>query len=1347
MHSSGEVIDGRYRIVRLLGKGGLSHVYEAVDLTFNRRCALKEFTIREGGDEERLEVREHFTREMEMLSRLSHPGLPQIYDSLTFDGKDLLALELIEGKTLEELARDRSEPFPEEQVSRWSVTILDILDYLHSQNPPVIYRDLKPQNIMITPEGELRFIDFGIARLFNPVKEQDTVFMGTPGFASPEQFRRSQSDPRSDIYSLGALMHYLLTLKDPGLRPFDFEPVSLCNPAVSKLIEKATQKALEIKPDNRFQNAAEMRKVLLGEISFEELSTRGFIIINPKEVQLIGLKPGKERAAEITVRSSRENQKICARLTSEHPGLVVEPSSFDSEYATVTVRPERRKFRRGRKVTSSITLSTESSKIAIPVTVQYEPTLLGRIPRAYFSLLGFLLPAALFAIFYDKISNTISDSPVNSLFIIIFYIIIVGGIAFLPTFRKKELKPLALAGNIALVLLPFVFVYLYCYILPKQAVRNCDSMAKTSAKSMRSICNRILLWGPDRNVLDYLAFYGDHSSIPFIIWAYCIGSRMPESYMHEESDYCKPVLIWITNRKADGSSDEMWKWYFRNRNKTDMELWTDGFRLQGYQVSLKGDTESVDRLLTMMGQKRGIPRGWLIYNGCRMLEHYNSDLVNPRINRAFESGTDEEKSGAKSYCRYLANRLYQESMRGDITAFRTMLRRSEGISGIDDYISGRLTDIRSFWHLENTQALKISLLHLTSDKDIGDLLIHRGQNVNSKDWIGQTPLYYAVRNNNEEMVKFLLDNGAIIDAIDNDGNTPLASTYSLKMIKLLVEGGADINVKSAYGDTALFKVIQNCDSNYHKGFFCSLKDRLTSNKEEKKNLELVRMLLSKGSDVNERCTKGMTSVFIAQSPEILRCLLKHGADVNVRDNDGRTPLHNVTSAVSATLLIERGVDVNARDRAGCTPLHDAQSCEIAQLLISRGADVNARDNKGMTPLFLLSEAVHSMGWVEKLKIARLFIDNGADVNIRDRYGRTPLSCVLFREYCYPQEIEKTITLFKDHGAHEDVFAFFDAIEKKDIREMGRLLKENPNLINCRDLGEQLPLVTAVYVKDYGAAKFLIEHGANPDIKKDERDPLSIAVEQHNTPMAKMLIAYMKDQNNSAEYGKYLFSSLQYVIKKDMAMLLLSHGADIKARNSQKETPLHLASVYGDQEILKAIVSRGAEIDARDAYGETPLHKASGSGIVDTARFLINCGADINIRDKSGETPYIKAIENNRTEMAEFLLSKGADQTVRGKRDLPLLHDAASKGHLQVVEMLLSKGVSVDSRDSIGWTPLHHAAYEGRADVVKLLLDRGADLNAGNESGETPLLCALEKNHQDIAEILKAAGAKDGTPAR
>ena len=181
-----------------------------------------------------------------------------------------------------------------------------------------------------------------------------------------------------------------------------------------------------------------MKKVLLGEISFDELSTKGFIIINPKEVQFLNMKPGHEKAAEITVRSSRENQKIRARITSEHPGLLVEPSAIDEESAAISVRPEFRKFKRGEKTTASIILSTESSKITIPVTVQYEPTLLGRIPRAWYFLLGFIIPIVVLSFYIEKIHDLAKSYPIDFFFFILFYVIIIGCIAFLPHHKEKR---------------------------------------------------------------------------------------------------------------------------------------------------------------------------------------------------------------------------------------------------------------------------------------------------------------------------------------------------------------------------------------------------------------------------------------------------------------------------------------------------------------------------------------------------------------------------------------------------------------------------------------------------------------------------------------------------------------------------------------------------------------------------------------------------------------------------------------------------------------------------------------------------------------------------------------------
>jgi serine/threonine-protein kinase len=257
----GDIIGNRYKVTRLIGMGGASHVYEAEDMVLPRRWALKEFVPVNLNEEEIQRVRALFEHEVEILSGLRHTRLPCVGEAIHHNGLDYMAMEYIEGNTLHELIQQRQEPFGEEQVMAWSLEILEILEYLHHQAPPVIYRDLKPQNIIIDKKMGIRFIDFGIARIFNPAKQQDTIFMGTPGFAAPEQVRQRQSDTRSDIYSLGATMHYLLTLDDPGWTPFDFRPPSLANPHVTKLMENVVMKCLEIRAENRFQSATDITRV------------------------------------------------------------------------------------------------------------------------------------------------------------------------------------------------------------------------------------------------------------------------------------------------------------------------------------------------------------------------------------------------------------------------------------------------------------------------------------------------------------------------------------------------------------------------------------------------------------------------------------------------------------------------------------------------------------------------------------------------------------------------------------------------------------------------------------------------------------------------------------------------------------------------------------------------------------------------------------------------------------------------------------------------------------------------------------------------------------------------------
>src|SRR5579859_5316552 len=224
----------RYQLDTLIGQGGMGAVYKAADLSFsNRSVAIKEMS-RVGLTPARLQdAEEAFQREADLLAGLVHRNLPRIYDSFTEDERSYLVMDFIEGQTLEDyLQRSPGKPFPLEQVLDWGQELCDVLSYLHDQKPPIIFRDLKPSNVMIDTRGHIFLIDFGIARIFKPGKSHDTVALGSPGYAAPEQYGKAQSTPRSDLYSLGALIHCLLTGDDPSERPFFFRPASQVNPAV-----------------------------------------------------------------------------------------------------------------------------------------------------------------------------------------------------------------------------------------------------------------------------------------------------------------------------------------------------------------------------------------------------------------------------------------------------------------------------------------------------------------------------------------------------------------------------------------------------------------------------------------------------------------------------------------------------------------------------------------------------------------------------------------------------------------------------------------------------------------------------------------------------------------------------------------------------------------------------------------------------------------------------------------------------------------------------------------------------------------------------------------------------------
>src|SRR5215213_5549358 len=283
------VLQGRYRIVRQLGQGGMGAVYEAIDQRLDTTVALKETLFAE----ERL--RKQFEREARLLARLHHPALPRVSDHFSEADGQFLVMQFIPGDDLSEMMNRKRGPFPGNQVLTWADQLLDSLDYLHTQDPQIVHRDIKPQNLKLTSRGQIILLDFGLAKgqagEISRVTTSASIFGYTPNYAPLEQIQGLGTDSRSDLYSLGATLYHLMTgVKPPDAltraaavvngQPDPLLKASEANAAVSPDVDDVLAKAMAQNREQRYTTAVDMRRAL-------EEAEQASTVVNRGEAQTV----------------------------------------------------------------------------------------------------------------------------------------------------------------------------------------------------------------------------------------------------------------------------------------------------------------------------------------------------------------------------------------------------------------------------------------------------------------------------------------------------------------------------------------------------------------------------------------------------------------------------------------------------------------------------------------------------------------------------------------------------------------------------------------------------------------------------------------------------------------------------------------------------------------------------------------------------------------------------------------------------------------------------------------------------------------------------------------------------
>ena len=324
----GTLLNGTYKILSVVGRGGMSVVYLAINERANKTWAVKE--VRKDGVSDFEVVKQGLIVETEMLKQFNHPHLPSIVDVIDTEDSFIIVMDYIQGKSLEEIiTKSGNAPHKKEVVMEWAKQLCDVLGYLHSREKPIIYRDMKPANVMLRPDGNVMLIDFGTAREFKSRSVADTVCLGTRGYAAPEQYGgMGQTDARTDIYCLGATLYHLLTGHSPADPPYEIRPIGEWIPEYAGSgLEEIIIKCTKQDPNERYQNCAELMYALEHEEDNTQKARqerkrkwRVFVACNViwvlGAIGMIGFRTGWNHQVQMSYEAYLDNAKNASDLES-----------------------------------------------------------------------------------------------------------------------------------------------------------------------------------------------------------------------------------------------------------------------------------------------------------------------------------------------------------------------------------------------------------------------------------------------------------------------------------------------------------------------------------------------------------------------------------------------------------------------------------------------------------------------------------------------------------------------------------------------------------------------------------------------------------------------------------------------------------------------------------------------------------------------------------------------------------------------------------------------------------------------------------------------------------------------